>query len=139
MHLLFSEKMHPRADVAYLVRNLKLSQLLLLEPGHCPSLLWTGPDTATFIGPARRYQVSKRGIGATLTKAQAVQTQLDVLADWIAELGENFDNDLNRVIPFEYSAKLAAAMELHGIDDPHTAWTVFSARAEALSDLHDRL
>ena len=74
-----------------------------------------------------------------MTKAQAVQTQLDVLADWIAELGENFDNDLNRVIPFEYSAKLAAALELHGIDDPHTAWTVFSARAEALSDLRDRL
>jgi hypothetical protein len=139
MHLLFSEKMHPRADVAYLVRNLKLSQLLLLEPGRCLSLLWTDPDTATFIGPARRYRVSKRGIGATLTKAQAVQTQLDVLADWIAELRENFDNDLNRVIPFEYSAKLAAAMELHGIDNPHTAWTVFSARAEALSDLHDRL
>jgi hypothetical protein len=74
-----------------------------------------------------------------LTKAQAVQTQLDVLSDWIAELGENFDNDLNRVVPFEYSAKLAAALKLHGIDDPHTAWTVFSARAEALSDLHDWL
>jgi hypothetical protein len=87
----------------------------------------------------RRNRMSKRGIGATMTKAQAVQTQLDVLNDWIAELGENFDNDLNRVIPFEYSAKLATALELHGIDDPHTAWTVFSARAEALSDLHDRL
>jgi hypothetical protein len=87
----------------------------------------------------RRYRMSKRGIGATMTKAQAVQTQLDVLNDWIAELGENFDNDLNRVIPFEYSAKLATALELHGIDDPHTAWIVFSARAEALSDLHDRL
>src|SRR5215203_1139659 len=48
------------------------------------------PGTATFLGPARKYRVSKRGIGATLTKAQAVQTQLDVLADWIAELGENF-------------------------------------------------
>ena len=95
--------------------------------------------TATFLGPARKYRVSKRGIGAPLTKAQAVQTQLEVLADWIAELGENFDNDLNRVIPFEYSVKLAAALELHGIDDPHTAWTVFSARAEALSDLRDRL
>jgi hypothetical protein len=74
-----------------------------------------------------------------LTKAQAVQTQLDVLNDWIAELGENFDDDLNRVVPFEYSAKLTAAMELHGIADPHTAWTVFSARAESLSDLRDRL
>jgi hypothetical protein len=73
-----------------------------------------------------------------LTKAQAVQTQLDVLSDWIAELGENFD-DLNRVVPFEYSAKLAAASKLRGIDDPHTAWTVFTARAEALSDLRDRL
>ena len=78
-------------------------------------------------------------MGATLTKAQAIQTQLDALNDWIAELGENIDADLNRVIPFEYSAKLAAALELHGIDDPHTAWTVFSARAEALSELHDRL
>ena len=37
-----------------------------------------------------------------MTKAQAVQTQLDVLNDWIAELGENFDDDLNRVVPFEY-------------------------------------
>ena len=74
-----------------------------------------------------------------MTKAQAVQTQLDVLADWIAELGENFDEDLGRVVPFEYSAKLAAALELHGIDDPHMAWTVFSARAEALLELRDRL
>jgi hypothetical protein len=78
-------------------------------------------------------------MGTDLTKAQAVQTQLDVLNDWIAELGENFDDDLNRVVPFEYSAKLAAAMKLHGITDTHTAWTVFSARAEALSDLRDRL
>jgi hypothetical protein len=77
--------------------------------------------------------------GSEEAKAQAVQTQLDVLAEWIAEPGENIDEDLNRVIPFEYSAKLAAALELHGIDDPHTAWTVFSARAEALSDLRDRL
>jgi hypothetical protein len=74
-----------------------------------------------------------------LTRAQAVQTQLDVLSDWIAELGENIDEDLNRVVPFEYSAKLAAALELHGIEDPHTAWAVFTARAEALSDLRDRL
>ena len=58
---------------------------------------------------------------------------------WIAELGENFDDDLNRVVPFEYSAELTAAMKLHGITDPHTAWTVFSARAEALLDLRDRL
>jgi hypothetical protein len=78
-------------------------------------------------------------MGAYLTKAQAVQTQLDVLTDWIAELGENFDNDRNRVMPFEYSAKLAAALKLHGIDDPHTAWTVFSARVEALSNLRDQL
>jgi hypothetical protein len=83
--------------------------------------------------------VSKRRIGGSLTKAQAVQTQLDVLNDWIAELRENFDEDLSRVVPFDYSAKLAAALELHGIDDPHTAWTVFVARAEALSDLRDRL
>ena len=74
-----------------------------------------------------------------MTKAQAVQTQLDVLNDWIAELGKNFDDDLNRVVPFEYSSKLAAAMKLHEITDPHTAWTVFSARAEALSDLRERL
>jgi len=78
-------------------------------------------------------------MGANLSKAQAVQMQLDVLSDWIAELGQNFDNDFNRVVPFEYSAKLAAALKLHGIDDPHTAWTVFLARAEALSDLRDRL
>ena len=74
-----------------------------------------------------------------MTKAQTVQTQLDVLYDWIAELREHFDDDLGRVVPFEYSAKLAAALKLHCIDDPHTAWTVFTARAEALSDLRDRL
>jgi hypothetical protein len=54
-------------------------------------------------------------------------------------VSQNFDNELNRVVPFEYTAKLAAALKLHGIDDPHTAWTVFTARAEALSDLRDRL
>jgi hypothetical protein len=64
---------------------------------------------------------------------------LDVLNDWIAELGENFDDNLGRVVPFDYSAKLADAMKLHDIDDPHTAWTVFLARAEALSDLRDQL
>ena len=62
-----------------------------------------------------------------------------MLSDWIAELGENFDDDFNRVVPFEYRAKLAAALKLHCIDDPHTAWTIFSARAEALSDLRNRL
>ena len=36
-----------------------------------------------------------------MTKAQAVQTQLDMLSDWIAELGENFDDDFNHVVPFE--------------------------------------
>ncbi len=74
-----------------------------------------------------------------MTKAEVVQTQLDVLSDWIAELGENFDDNLNRVVPFNYSAKLTAALELYGIDDPHTAWSVFSARAEALSALRERL
>jgi len=43
------------------------------------------------------------------------------------------------VVPFEYSARLRAAMNLHGITNPHTAWIIFSARAEALSDLRDRL
>ena len=74
-----------------------------------------------------------------MTKAEAVQTQLDALNQWIAELGENFDADLGRVVPFEYSAKLAAALELHGISNPHTAWGVFSSRSEALADLRERL
>ncbi len=74
-----------------------------------------------------------------MTKAEAVQTQLDALNQWIAELGENFDADLGRVVPFDYSTKLAAALELHGISDPHTAWSVFSSRAEALAHLRERL
>ena len=74
-----------------------------------------------------------------MTKAEAVQTQLDSLNHWIAELGENFDADLERVVPFDYSTKLAAALELHGISNPHTAWSVFSSRAEALADLRERL
>jgi hypothetical protein len=61
-----------------------------------------------------------------------------VLTNWV-RTGENVDDDVNRVVPFEYSAKLTAALKLHGIDDPHTAWTVFTARAEALSDLRDQL
>jgi hypothetical protein len=68
-----------------------------------------------------------------------VQRQLEALNHWIAELGENFDADLGRVIPFDYSTKLAAALKLHGISDPHTAWSIFSFRAEALADLHKRL
>lgn len=67
-----------------------------------------------------------------MTKVQAVQTQLDTLNHWIAELWEHFDADLRRVVPFAYSPKLAAALKLHGISDPHTAWSVFSSRAEAL-------
>jgi hypothetical protein len=64
---------------------------------------------------------------------------LDALNHWISELGGNFDADLGRVVPFEYSTKLAAALELHGISDPHTAWRVFSSRAEGLADLRERL
>jgi hypothetical protein len=43
------------------------------------------------------------------------------------------------VIPFAYSAELIAAMDLHGISDPHTAWAAFSERTEALMSLRDRL
>jgi hypothetical protein len=70
-----------------------------------------------------------------LSKAQAVQAQIDALNGWIEELTENFDADLGRIVRFDYSANLAAAMELHGIDDPHTAWYVFSERQEALKGL----
>ena len=74
-----------------------------------------------------------------MSRAQAVQAQIEALGSWIAELDENFDDDLNRVVPFDYSSTLAAALELHGIDDPNTAWSVFSERAEALTRLLDRL
>jgi hypothetical protein len=74
-----------------------------------------------------------------LSKAQAVQAQIDTLKAWIDELVENFDTDLDRIVPFDYSPDLAAAMDLHGIDDPHTAWLIFNERVEALSDLRTRL
>ena len=77
--------------------------------------------------------------GETLSKAEAVQAQIDALSAWIDELGENFDEELGRIIPFDYSASLAAAMDLHGIGDPQTAWAVFSERAEALASLRDQL
>jgi hypothetical protein len=77
--------------------------------------------------------------GETLSKAEAVQAQIDALSAWIDELGENFDEELGRIIPFDYSASLAAAMDLHGIGDPQMAWAVFSERAEALTGLRDRL
>lgn len=74
-----------------------------------------------------------------MTKAEAVQTQIDALSIWIAELNENFDDYLGRVVPFDYSAELTAAMDLHGISDPHMAWAAFSERMEALMSLRDRL
>ena len=74
-----------------------------------------------------------------MSKAEAVQAQIDALSAWIDELGENFDEELGRIIPFDYSASLAAAMDLHGIGDPQMAWAVFSERAEALTGLRDRL
>jgi len=74
-----------------------------------------------------------------LSKAQAVHAQIDALSGWIAELNENFDDDLDRIMPFDYSPNLAAALELHGIDDPDTAWSVFSERAETLKGLLSRI
>ena len=68
-----------------------------------------------------------------------MQAQIDALSAWIDELGENFDEELGRIIPFDYSASLAAAMDLHGIGNPQMAWAVFSERAEALTGLRDRL
>ena len=72
-------------------------------------------------------------------KVQAVQAQIEALDGWIVELNENFDDDLDRIVRFDYSANLAAALELHGIDDPNTAWYVFSERAEALRELLSRV
>ena len=74
-----------------------------------------------------------------MSKAQAVHAQIDALSGWIAELNENFDDDLDRIMPFDYSPNLAAALELHGIDDPDTAWSVFSERAETLKGLLSRI
>ena len=72
-------------------------------------------------------------------KVQAVQAQIDALNGWIVELNENFDDNLDRIVRFDYSANLAAALDLHGIDDPHTAWYVFSEREEALKGLLSRV
>ena len=61
-----------------------------------------------------------------MSKAEAVQAQIEALSSWIAELNDNFDDDTGRVVPFDYTPDLAAALELHGIDDPNTAGYVFS-------------
>lgn len=74
-----------------------------------------------------------------MSKAEAVQAQIDALSAWIDELSENFDEELDRIVPFDYSASLTAAMDLHGIGDPQTAWTVFSERADALTGLLERI
>jgi hypothetical protein len=74
-----------------------------------------------------------------LNKTEAVQAQIDALSAWIDELGENFDEELDRIVTFDYSDSLTAAMDLHGIGDPQTAWAVFSERAEALMALRARL
>jgi hypothetical protein len=74
-----------------------------------------------------------------LGKVQAVQAQIEALNGWIVELNENFDDNLDRIVRFDYSANLAAALDLHGIDDPHTAWYVFSEREEALKGLLSRV
>ncbi len=72
-------------------------------------------------------------------KAAAVRAQVDVLSAWISELSEHFDVDRGRIVPFDYSPDLRAALDLHGISDPHTAWNVFCERADALTGLLDRL
>ena len=74
-----------------------------------------------------------------MTKAEVVQIQIDALSAWIDELNEHFDDDRDRVIPFDYSPELSAAMQLHGISDPDTARAVFSERAQALVGLRNRL
>ena len=74
-----------------------------------------------------------------MSKAQTVQAQIDALDGWIVELDENFDDDLNRIVRFDYSENLAAALELHGIEDPNTARYVFSEREEALKGLLSRV
>ena len=74
-----------------------------------------------------------------MSKAEAVQAQIEALSGWIAELNENCDDDTGRVVSFDYSPDLAAALELHGIEDPNTALYVFSERAEALRDLLSRV
>ncbi len=74
-----------------------------------------------------------------MDKAEAMQMQIDALGAWIQELSENVDDDLDRVVPFDYSPELAAAMQLHGISDPDRAWVVFSVRAAALKGLLSRL
>ena len=71
--------------------------------------------------------------------AELVRTQLDALDCWIAELSENFDEDLNRIVPFGYSPDLEAALDLYGVNDPHAAWVIFCERADALTGLLDRL
>jgi hypothetical protein len=43
------------------------------------------------------------------------------------------------VVPFDYSAELTAAMDLHGISDPDTALAVFTERSQALTSLCERL
>ncbi|MEW6635558.1 MAG: hypothetical protein AB1425_01955 [Actinomycetota bacterium] len=74
-----------------------------------------------------------------MSRAQAVQAQIEALNGWLNELTEHLDDEQGRVVPFDYSESLAAAMELHGIEDPDTAFSVFSERLEALSGLRDRL
>jgi hypothetical protein len=77
--------------------------------------------------------------GTLMGKAEAVQAQIDALSGWIEELADNFDEEHDRIVPFDYSDSLDAAMDLHGIGDPQKAWAVFSERAEALEGLRDRL
>ena len=72
-------------------------------------------------------------------KAKDVRAQIDALSMWMGELNENFDDELDRVVPFDYSPELAAAMQLYGISDPDRARVVFNERAEALTRLLSRL
>jgi len=73
------------------------------------------------------------------TKAETVQARINVLCAWIAELNQNFNDELGRVVPFDYLEDLTAAMDLHGITNPQTAWAVFLERAHPLTTLRDQL
>jgi hypothetical protein len=69
-----------------------------------------------------------------------VQDQVNALEDWRIELGEHFDDALNRVVAFDYSPELAAAMSIYGLlDNPDEAFHVFWDRIEDLWDIRDEV
>jgi hypothetical protein len=72
--------------------------------------------------PRRKGTISVKG----------AYTQLNQYARLLSELNDHYDEDLDRIVVFRYSAELIQAMNEHEVYNPDDAWLVFAERIDEL-------